>query len=91
MNPDKTPATIAFRRRRLIGATAMTLAAAELRLIAPAKPMPAATDAAPPMSKTFLPLKQVNAAALSASYAEMGPADGRGQLSGLRPIVVGQT
>lgn len=47
MNPDKILATIAFRRRHLIGATAMILAAAELGLIAPAKPVPAATDAAP--------------------------------------------
>ncbi|CCV15515.1 alpha/beta hydrolase [Mesorhizobium sp. STM 4661] len=77
MNTDRTPATVDFRRRHLIGATAMTFAA-ELGLIAPAKPAPVATDPAKAttMRNSFTPLKQVNAGALSVSYAEMGPGDG---------------
>ncbi|MBA1144435.1 alpha/beta fold hydrolase [Mesorhizobium neociceri] len=78
MDTDKTPATVDFRRRHLIGATAMTLAAAELGLIASAKAAAATTDPvkAANMSNSFPPLKQVDAGALSVSYAEMGPVDG---------------
>ncbi|MGX9146378.1 alpha/beta fold hydrolase [Mesorhizobium sp. 128a] len=77
MDTEKTPATVDLRRRHLIGATAMTLAAAELGVIALAQPAPAAANPAAPTIKTFPPLKQTDAGALSVSYAEMGPVDGK--------------
>lgn len=77
MNTEKAPATVDVRRRQLIGATAMTLAAAELGLIVPAKAATAPTDQAKAMCNSFPPLKQIDAGALNVSYAEMGPANGK--------------
>ena len=57
--------TIDTNRRRLLGATALAIAAAA---VGRAK---AAT-----MQNTFAPLKQINAGVLSVGYAEAGPANG---------------
>jgi len=64
---DRTRETIDQRRRLLVGAAAMTLAAVELGATKPAK---AATGNA------FGPIRQINAGTLSIGYAEEGPADG---------------
>src|SRR5262249_10995171 len=57
-------------RRRMVGATLMTVAAAELLRARPAKAQAART------SNTFGPLKQVDAGVLNIGYAEAGPASG---------------
>jgi pimeloyl-ACP methyl ester carboxylesterase len=60
---------IDHRRRRLIGAAAMTVAAAQFAL---KTPLEAQTPA-----QSFAPLKQINAGLLNVGYAEAGPADGK--------------
>jgi pimeloyl-ACP methyl ester carboxylesterase len=64
---DRTRETIDQRRRLLVGAAAMTLAAVEFGATKPAR----ATT-----RNAFGPIKQVNAGMLSIGYAEEGPADG---------------
>jgi pimeloyl-ACP methyl ester carboxylesterase len=67
-----------LHRRRLFGAAAALLAAAELRMIEPAMAQasgakqPDAADA----NALFGPLKQIDAGALNIGYAESGPANG---------------
>jgi pimeloyl-ACP methyl ester carboxylesterase len=69
-------------RRRLLGAAAMTLAAAELGLIGsalaqPEKKMPADNPSIRPGTNTsFGALKQIDASPLNVGYAEAGPAEG---------------
>jgi pimeloyl-ACP methyl ester carboxylesterase len=71
-------------RRRFFGAAALTLAAAELRLSAPAEaqtgtspaPNPPARKTAMNTNASFGPIKQIKAGVLSVGYAETGPADG---------------
>jgi pimeloyl-ACP methyl ester carboxylesterase len=69
-------------RRRFLGATAMTLAAAELGLIGsalaqPEKKMPAGNPSIKPGTNTsFGALKQIDAGVLNVGYAEAGPAEG---------------
>jgi len=58
-------ATFSIDRRRILGASLMTLAAAGLT-------MPRAANAL----SSFAPLKQVDAGVLNVAYAEAGPADG---------------
>jgi pimeloyl-ACP methyl ester carboxylesterase len=59
-------ATFSIDRRRILGASLMTLAAAGLT-------MPRAANAL----SSFAPLKQVDAGVLNVAYAEAGPADGQ--------------
>lgn len=68
MHMDKTTRSeiINHRRRRLVGATAVTLAAAGLG-------MSSTVGAA---QSTFGTLKEIKAGELNVNYAEMGPADG---------------
>ena len=68
------------RRRGLLGAGALTVAAAELGLIGPAVAQSARTQRAVPTTpagtSSFGPLKQIEAGLLSIGYAETGPSDG---------------
>src|SRR5262249_38835399 len=71
-----------FRRRSLLGAAAMTLAAAQLGTISSTEAQASNTKLAglptikPGTTTSFGPLKQVDAGVLNASYAEVGPASG---------------
>src|SRR5947207_5781554 len=63
--------TINETRRRMLAATAMTIAAAQV-------PKAIAADASAASAKSsFGPLKQVDAGLLNVGYAEAGPAGGR--------------
>lgn len=67
------------QRRRLFGAAAMTVAAAQFGVIGSANSQPgkAKLPAIKPGTHTsFGPLKQIDAGALNVGYAEAGPADG---------------
>jgi pimeloyl-ACP methyl ester carboxylesterase len=79
------PAPVNQDRRRFMRNAAMTIAAAELIMIAPAvarpgkknptsTPVPAGAN--PSSSSTFGPLKQIDAGLLNVGYAEAGPANG---------------
>ena len=73
--PDIEPAeAIDLDRRRLVGAAAIGLAAAQLGLAGPAQAQP--RPAAPATKTGFAPLKQVDAGLLSIGYAEAGPSAG---------------
>ena len=68
-----------FHRRHLIGVAAVTAAATEIGMLAPASAQ--STKTTLPLIKpgthvSFGPLKQINAGVLSVAYAEAGPADG---------------
>ena len=73
---------INFRRRALLGATFMTIAAAQLGMIgaANAQSTKAGPVHVPPIkpgtNTTFGPLKQIDAGLLNVGYAEAGPANG---------------
>src|SRR5215212_9876866 len=76
---NTTSEKVDFHRRHLIGVTAVTAAATEIGMLAPASAQPA--KPALPLIKpgtnvSFGPLKQINAGVLSVAYAEAGPADG---------------
>jgi pimeloyl-ACP methyl ester carboxylesterase len=60
--------TINYRRRRFLGATAMTIAVAPLRSLRAASAIGAITS--------FGPLKQIEAGVLTVGYAEAGPPNG---------------
>ena len=62
--------TINHVRRRILGATLMTIAAAQVRRAAAADSRGAGTQS------SFGPLKQINAGVLSVGYAEAGPVGG---------------
>jgi len=82
MDEIKTPEDVDRHRRRFLGATAMTLAAAQFGMIGPAnaqaiKPSAKALPAVKPGAHTsFGPLKQIDAGLLNIGYAEAGPAGG---------------
>jgi pimeloyl-ACP methyl ester carboxylesterase len=65
-------------RRRLFGAAAMTVAAAQFGMIGSAQAQSAKDAAAikPGTNTSFGPLKQIDAGLLDVGYAEAGPADG---------------
>jgi hypothetical protein len=73
---------INHHRRRLFGAAALTIAAAQLGMIGSAdaqagKTKPIELPAIKPGTNTsFGPLKQIDAGLLNVGYAEAGPADG---------------
>jgi hypothetical protein len=67
------------QRRRLFGAAAMTIAAAQFGVIRSANSQPGKTKLPaikPGTHTSFGPLKQIDAGALNVGYAEAGPADG---------------
>jgi len=79
MTPIENPGDINEPRRRLFGAAAIGVAAAQFGLLASAKAQPSGGDQAPPpsgMHTSFAPLRQVDAGLLNVGYAEAGPADG---------------
>ncbi|MGZ9174979.1 MAG: alpha/beta fold hydrolase [Candidatus Binatia bacterium] len=79
---NKPPEEIDHHRRRLFGAAALTIAAAQLGMIGSAdaqagKAKPIELPAIKPGTNTsFGPLKQIDAGLLNVGYAEAGPADG---------------
>jgi pimeloyl-ACP methyl ester carboxylesterase len=82
MDKIKTSEDVDRYRRRFLGATAMTLAAAQLGMVGSAnaqavKPSAKALPEIKPGTHTsFGPLKQIDAGVLNVGYAEAGPADG---------------
>jgi pimeloyl-ACP methyl ester carboxylesterase len=82
MDKIKTSEDVDRHRRRFLGATAMTLAAAQFGMIGSAnaqgvKPSAKALPEIKPGTHTaFGPLKQIDAGVLNVGYAEAGPADG---------------
>ncbi len=82
MDEIKTSETIDRQRRRLFGAAALTLAAAEFGMIGSAgaqagKAKSTGLWATKPGTHTsFASLKQIDAGVLNVGYAEAGPADG---------------
>jgi pimeloyl-ACP methyl ester carboxylesterase len=82
MDKSKTSEDVDRHRRRFLGATAMTLAAAQFGVIGSAnaqgvKPSAKALPEIKPGTHTaFGPLKQIDAGVLNIGYAEAGPADG---------------
>jgi pimeloyl-ACP methyl ester carboxylesterase len=82
MDTIKTLEDIDRDRRRFFGTAAMTLAAAQLALSAPAKAQPGKKSHAeipkikPGTHTSFGPLKQIDAGLLNVGYAEAGPTDG---------------
>lgn len=71
---------INHHRRRLFGAMAMTIAAAELDMIRPANAQSNTTRGPPPIkpgaNASFGPPKQIDAGVLNIGYAEAGPTNG---------------
>jgi pimeloyl-ACP methyl ester carboxylesterase len=82
MDEIKTSETIDRQRRRLFGAAALTLAAAEFGMMSSAgaqagKAKSTGLRATKPGTHTsFASLKQIDAGVLNVGYAEAGPADG---------------
>jgi pimeloyl-ACP methyl ester carboxylesterase len=82
MDKIKTSEDVDHHRRRFLGATAMTLAAAQFGMIGSAnaqaiKPSAKALPEIKPGANTsFGTLKQIDAGVLNIGYAEAGPADG---------------
>jgi pimeloyl-ACP methyl ester carboxylesterase len=82
LSRDLEAETIVQPRRRFFGTVLMTIAAAELGVIAPAvaqtgTPAPKVPALKPGTNTSFKSLKQINAGLLNVGYAEDGPADGR--------------
>ena len=74
MDTDKTSETIKHQRRHFLGAAAIIMAAAGLRISGPAAAQSARAVVA--TNTSFAPLKQIEAGVLNVSYAEAGPATG---------------
>jgi len=74
---------LSFDRRHFLGTAAMTLAAAELRILRPAgaqsekRSIAARATIKPGTNTSFGSLKQIDAGLLNVGYAEAGPANGR--------------
>jgi pimeloyl-ACP methyl ester carboxylesterase len=78
MDTTLAPETIDRRRRSIMGAATITIAAAQLGLDVPARAASGGADqtiALQPIQK-FATLKQIDTGILSVGYAEAGPADG---------------
>jgi len=69
-----SPEEIDHGRRRVFGAAALTIAAAQFGVAGFASAQAAATE--PGANAGFAPLKQIDAGLLEVAYAEAGPADG---------------
>src|SRR5580698_8991239 len=82
MDTIRTCEQIDDGRRRFVGAAAMTIAAAQFALSAPADAQPSKVQTAdlprikPGTYSSFGALKQIDAGSLDVGYAEVGPADG---------------
>src|SRR4051794_29443701 len=76
---NTTSEKVDFHRRHLIGVAAVTAAATEIGMLAPASAQSTKTTLPlikPETHVSFGPLKQINAGVLSVAYAEAGPVDG---------------
>src|ERR1700723_1441796 len=82
MNMIETSEQIKLSRRRLFGAMAMSVAAAEVAGVGSSFAQSGKTNAKhllatkPGMNTSFGPLKQIDAGLLNVGYAEAGPAEG---------------
>ena len=82
MHTTEMSKEINHKRRRLLGAAVMTLAAARLGIMGSANAQAGRTEPAnlPPIkpgtNTSFTSLKQIDAGVLNVGYAEAGPADG---------------
>ena len=77
MNEGQAREGVDRGRRRFIGTAAMTIAALELGMSAPARAASSTTaSAGGAAAKSFGPLKQIDAGVLNIGYAELGPSDG---------------
>jgi pimeloyl-ACP methyl ester carboxylesterase len=82
MDKIKTSEDVDHQRRRIVGAAAMTIAAAQFGMVgwANAQAIKASAKALPEIkpgaNTSFGPLKQIDAGVLNIGYAEAGPADG---------------
>src|ERR1700735_580092 len=79
MPANETTEAINLQRRHLVGAAALTLAAAQLGLTGSAEAQGNASKLPaikPGTNTTFGPLKQIDAGLLNVGYAQAGPADG---------------
>jgi pimeloyl-ACP methyl ester carboxylesterase len=79
MNETRTSEAIDYHRRRFFGTAALTVAAAQLRMIGSAKAQTRLTQLPairPGTNTSFGPLRQIDAGVLNIGYAEAGPADG---------------
>jgi pimeloyl-ACP methyl ester carboxylesterase len=82
MTTNQVPREINDDRRRFLGATAMTIAAAQLGVFGSAnaqasESLPSGSAAIEPGSDaSFAPLKQIDAGTLNIGYAEAGPTSG---------------
>ncbi len=82
MDTVRTSEDIDLRRRRFVGAGAVTFAAAQFGMTGLTGAEADETQQAPPSpikpgaSASFAPLKQIDAGVLNVGYAEAGPADG---------------
>ena len=79
MNKTDISERIDQNRRRLIGAAALALAAAELGLTGAASAQTKSSELPaikPGTNTSFGPLKQIDAGVLNVGYAEAGPPDG---------------
>ena len=79
MSSNSGTENVDTRRRRLLGAAAMTIAATELampRSSAAQTSEPVVATAAPGSPTSFGPIRQINAGVLNIGYAEAGPANG---------------
>src|SRR5262245_29875744 len=75
------PEEIDHHRRRLLGAAAVTIAAAKLGMIGPANAQASQAKRTLPVIKpgtntSFGPLKRIDAGLLNVAYAEAGPTNG---------------
>ncbi|MEN3384814.1 MAG: hypothetical protein V7608_4858, partial [Hyphomicrobiales bacterium] len=76
MQASKMREEIDHHRRRLVGAAATAIAAAQFGLAGSANAQAAPPAVKPDTNTSFGPLKQIDAGVLSVGYAEAGPADG---------------
>jgi pimeloyl-ACP methyl ester carboxylesterase len=82
MSAIRMPGGINYRRRRFLGAAAMTIAAGQLGIIAPVDAQSSKTKSVdlptikPGTNTSFASLKQIDAGALNVGYAEAGPSNG---------------
>ena len=76
MDPAKIPEDIDDKRRRFLGMTALSVAAAELGLIDAARAQSALPTTHLVSSTSFTTMKQIDAGVLNVGYAEAGPAGG---------------
>src|SRR5262245_15468164 len=79
MDALKIAEDINHPRRRFVSGAAMTAAAAQLGMLAPANAQPGKAklpEIRPGANTSFGPLKQIDAGVLNVAYAEAGPAGG---------------